>query len=112
MIKHVENIIIGTPIVSEESIFGMDNDPAVWESEKLKTIWTNERSLPKILGGEFEGSYIGEDGKIINETINLKFAPSASEVRRNRKDLNVILDKLDYIEVKYGKKRLFILVGD
>lgn len=111
MNRHIENIIIGTPIISEESIFGLDGDSSVWEAEKMKTIWTNERNLPRILGGEFEGMYLNDDGALIKENIKLNFAPSISEVRRNRKDLNVVLDHLDYIEMKYGKKRLFILVG-
>ena len=38
MNRHIENIIIGTPIVSEESIFGLDGDSSVWEAEKMKTI--------------------------------------------------------------------------
>lgn len=107
MKKHIENIIIGNPIVPDELIFGTD-DPNVWEKEKDMTIWTEERSLARIIGGDFIGSYTRNGEK---ETINLEFAKSVSEVRRNRKDLSVMLDKLDYIEIKYGKKRLFILVG-
>lgn len=37
---------------------------------------------------------------------------SISEVKRNRKDLWISLDKLDYIEIKVSKRRLYILVGN
>ena len=109
--KYIENIIIGKPIVSDETIFGVDGKPEVWEEEKEKTIWTDERFLPKLLGGTFVASYI-EGNKLITEEISLNIAPSQSEVRRNRKDLIKSLDSLDYIEIKYWKSKLFILVGE
>ena len=89
---HIENVVIGKPIDSPENIFSLDQKD--WENnEKSKTIFIKERFLPKIL-------------------VDLKFAPSNGEIRRNRKDLVVNLDEPDFIEIKYGKKRLFILVGN
>lgn len=109
--KHIENIIIGKPIVNADSMFGINEKPEVWEEEKQKTLWTNERSLPKIIGGEFEAAWF-EGDKFNHDTISLEFAKSASEVRRNRKDLNITLEHLDYIEIKWGKHKLYILIGD
>lgn len=36
---------------------------------------------------------------------------SINEVRRNKTDLVKILDTPDFLEIKWGKKRLFIQVG-
>lgn len=106
---HIENIVIGTPIVSFESIFS-DDSPKCIEIEKEKTIWTEERFIPRILAGDITASFY-KNGELVTETINLGIATSVSEVRRNRKDLVRTLDKLDYEEIKYGKRRLYILVG-
>lgn len=89
---YIENVVIGKPVVSPEDMFAYDHDD--WESlEKGKTYFTEERFLPKIM-------------------VELKIAPSISEIRRNRKDLMLNLQALDYLEIKYGKRRLFILVGN
>jgi len=89
---YIENIVIGEPIVSPEEIFAYDKED--WDfMEKEKTYYTDERYLPKIL-------------------VALEIAPSISEIRRNRKDLMMNLHSLDYLELKYGKRRLFILVGN
>ena len=37
---------------------------------------------------------------------------SISEVRRNQPHLMKNLDKLDYLEIKWGKNYLFILIGN
>ena len=88
---HIENIVIGKPIVEEWQMFASDiND---WElCEKEKTIWTDNRDLASILK-------------------DIGFVKSKSEVRRNKPELCIHLDKLDFLEVKWGKKKLFILVG-
>lgn len=81
---YVENIVIGKPIVEPAIIFGRDYED--WEKvEKEKTIYTEERFLPKIL-------------------VAVGIAPSTSEIRRNRKDLVKTLEILNYLEIKYGKK--------
>ncbi|WP_373262096.1 hypothetical protein [Hungatella hathewayi] len=73
------------------SIFGKDDED--WKQyEQEKTYFTSERFLPRIL-------------------VDIGVAPLISEVRRNRKDLVKTLEQLDYLEIKYGKRRLFILVG-
>ena len=92
--KYIENIVIGTPIVSPESIFASsDND---WNAiEKEKTYYTDERFLPRIL-------------------VDLGIYPSISEIRRNKPQLVKSLDILDFIDgLKAKKKRkLWILVGE
>jgi hypothetical protein len=37
---------------------------------------------------------------------------SISEVKRNRKDLVITLDKPDCLNIKFGKKHLFIVVEE
>lgn len=89
-----ENIVIGNPIVESSSIFAKDEDD--WNSvEKEKTYFTEERFLPRIL-------------------VNIGIYPSVSEIRRNKPELMVTLDKLDFIDyLKVSKKRkVWILIGE
>ena len=37
---------------------------------------------------------------------------STSEVRKNRPDLNISLENPDCLWVKWGKKRLYVIVGE
>lgn len=88
---YIENVVIGSPIVEPLAIFSYNIDD--WENnEKIKTCYTDERYLPKILK-------------------EIGFVKSTSEIRRNKPNLCVTLDKLDFLEVKWGKKRCWILVG-
>lgn len=90
--KYIENIVIGKPIVESCDIFAKDMED--WEkNEKEKTFYTEERFLPKIL-------------------VEIGATKSISEIRRNRKDLMITLDELDYKEIKLGKRRIFVLVGN
>ncbi len=91
---YVENIVIGNPIVDSSSMFAKDKDD--WNSvEKEKTYFTDERFLPRIL-------------------VNIGIYPSVNEIRRNKPELMVTLDKLDFIDcLKVSKKRkVWILVGE
>ena len=89
---YIENVIVGSPIVSEESMFSTDADD--WaNNERQKTVHTDERFLPKIL-------------------VDIGVVPSISEVRRNKPVLMCNLDTLDFIEVKWGKRKIWILVGN
>ena len=56
-------------------------------------VYTDERWLPRIL-------------------VSLGFFKSTSQVLKNRKDLNVTLDTMDFLEYKIGKGRLWIIVGE
>lgn len=91
---YIENIVIGSPISSPIEMFSTDiND---WEHvENEKTYYTDERYLPKIL-------------------VDLGFYPSISEIRRNKSELMITMNKIDFIDnLKVSKKRrLWILVGE
>jgi hypothetical protein len=89
--KYIENVVVGYPIVPENKIFASSNED--WDRiEKEKTFYTNETFLPNIL-------------------VELGVCPSKGEIRRNKPQLMISLDKLDFMEIKWGKKRLFFLVG-
>lgn len=89
---YIENVVIGKPIVSPHEMFSTGFQD--WKDNELeKTLFTDERFLPKIL-------------------VDIGFTTSTSEIRRNRKDLVKTLDSLDFLEVKLGKKRCWILVGE
>lgn len=92
--RYIENIVIGNPIADPISMFSIDNED--WELiEKEKTYYTNEKFLPKIL-------------------VALGIYPSISEIRRNKPNLMMKLDKVDFIDnLKISKKRrLWILIGE
>lgn len=91
---YIENIVIGKPLVEPSTMFSLNEDD--WErAGKDKTYYTEERFLPKIL-------------------VDIGIYPSVSEIRRNKPELMVELNKLDFIEnLKVSKKRrLWILVGE
>lgn len=87
----IMNVVIGTPLVDPWMLLA--DDATDWEvNEKQQTLFTEQRYLPAIL----------KEAGIV---------PSISEVRRNRPDLVITLDKLDCFWIKWGKKRLYIVVG-
>ena len=91
---YIENIVIGKPVVDLQQLFAADEDD--WDrTEKEKTYFTEERFLPRIL-------------------VDIGIYPSISEIRRNKPQLVVTLDHLDFIdEVKVSKKRkLWIAIGE
>lgn len=97
---YVENIVIGKPIVEPSTMFSLNEDD--WNRlEKDKTYYTDERFLPRIL-------------------VDIGIYPSVNEIRRNKPELMVALDKLNFIGGdKEGKglkvsknRRLWILVGE
>ena len=86
------NVVIGKPIISVSSLLALDDKD--WEeNEKDLTLFTETRSLPAIM----------KEAGIVQST---------GEVRRNKPELCVTLDKLDCINLKWGKKFLFIVVGE
>ena len=91
---YVENIVIGKPIVEPSTMFSLDEDD--WNrTEKEKTYYTDERFLPRIL-------------------VDIGIYPSVNEIRRNKPDLMIELNQLDFLDnLKVSKKRrLWILVGE
>ena len=90
--KHIENIVIGNPLVEPKLIFARDDDD--WEkTEKEQTMWTEERTIAAILK-------------------EIGIVKSIGEVRRNKPHFCERLSTPDYMEVKWGKNKLFILVGE
>lgn len=90
---YIENIVIGKPIIEPALLFSKDKDD--WDKvEKEKTYFTDERFLPRIL-------------------VDIGIYPSVNEIRRNKPELIVNLDKLDFIDsLKVSRKRkVWILVG-
>ena len=90
---YIENIVIGTPLVSAKELLSA-NDSDWVNIEFEKTIFTNEKYLPNIL-------------------VQLGIYPSISEIRRNKPELMIRLDKIDFINIRPKKKRpLWIVVGE
>jgi hypothetical protein len=90
--KYIENVVIGIPIVDESEIFARDKQD--WAANEFKkTLYTNERNIAKIL-------------------CELGVVKSISEVRRNQPKLCREVANLDFLEVKWGKRRFWILIGE
>ena len=90
---YIENIVIGTPVAEPLLMFASDEDD--WNRVEVeKTYYTEERFLPRIL-------------------VELGIYPSISEIRRNKPQLMVNLNDVNFIvDLKVSKKRkLWILVG-
>ena len=89
---YIENIVIKKPLCSPEEMFASSKED--WERvEKEKTYFTEEISLPKIL-------------------VEIGAVKSISEIRRNKPQLLMTLDHYDFLEVKWGKRKFYILVGE
>lgn len=87
-----ENVVVKKLLVHESELFATSMKD--WEeNEKQKTLYTENNFLPKIM-------------------VEAGIAPSISEVRRNRPELVKILNNFDYLEIKWGKKFLFVAVGN
>jgi len=88
----IMNIVIGEPVCEPWQMFAYNEDDWI-ENEEKNTLFTDERFLPKIL-------------------VLCGIAKSINEVRKNKPDLVKTLDEIDFHEIKWGKKRLFIQVGN
>lgn len=87
-----QNVVIGKAYVDPHEYLAYDERD--WEeNEKKITLFTETRWLPAIM----------KEAGIVKST---------SDVKRNRPELCVALNKIDYIELKWGKKFLFIVVGE
>lgn len=85
-----ENIVVGKADMDLFHLFAYDEED--WEKvEKPKTLFTEERFLPKLL-------------------VDAGVTKSNSEVRKNKPELVCNLDKRDFIKIKWGKKYVFIAV--
>ena len=87
-----QNVVIGNPIIPASQLLAYDARD--WEeNEKDQTLFTKTRFLPAVM----------KEAGIVKST---------GEVIRNRKDLVITMDHPDFMEIKWGKKRLFIVVGE
>jgi len=87
-----QNVVIGKPICDFKGLIALDDRD--WEeNEKEKTLFTETRYLPAIM----------KEAGIVQST---------GEVKRNKPELCISLHKLDCINIKWGKKFLYIVVGE
>ena len=87
----IHNVVIGTPLVIPSRLLAF-NEGDWEENERRSTLFTQTRYLPAIMK---------EAGLV----------QSISEIKRNRPELCLTLDTPDCINIKWGKKFLFIIVG-
>ena len=88
----MENVIIGNLHIEPYHLFALSEDD--WNrNEKDKTLFTDERFLPRIM----------VQAGVVN---------SVSEVRRNRPELVREIQDCSFEIVKWGKKFLFIACGE
>lgn len=86
------NVVIGNPLVDPKTLLALDD--LDWKNnEQPQTLFTETRYLPAVMK---------ESGMV----------QSTSEVRKNHPDLNISLENPDCLWVKWGKKRLYVIVGE
>ena len=86
------NVVIGKPLIEPYILLALDEQDWKNTEEKL-TLFTETRFLPAVM----------KEAGIVSST---------GEVRRNRPELCISLEKVDCINLKWGKKRLYIVVGE
>lgn len=86
------NVVIGKPLVDPKALLALDD--LDWKNnEQPQTLFTETRYLPAVM----------KEAGVVQST---------SEVRKNRPDLNISLENPDCLWVKWGKKRLYVIVGE
>lgn len=85
------NVVVGTPLIEPMKLLAKNKDDWI-NNEHKYTLFTNTRYLPLIM----------KEAGIVNST---------GEVKRNKPELCVYLNKVDCIEIKWGKKFLYIIIG-
>lgn len=86
------NVVIGKPLVDPKTLLALDD--LDWKNnEQPQTLFTETRYLPAVM----------KEAGVVQST---------SEVRKNRPDLNNSLENPDCLWVKWGKKRLYVIVGE
>ena len=86
------NIVIGKPLVDAWTLIS-STEEEFEKSDKNDTLFTEERFLPALL-------------------VDAGVVKSRGEVKRNKPELCISLDKPDCLWVKWGKQRIFIIVGE
>lgn len=86
------NVVIGKPLVDPKTLLALDD--LDWKNnEQPQTLFTETRYLPAVM----------KEAGVVQST---------SEVRKNRPDLNISLENPNCLWVKWGKKRLYVIVGE
>jgi hypothetical protein len=86
------NAVIGKPLVDPKTLLALDD--LDWKNnEQPQTLFTETRYLPAVM----------KEAGVVQST---------SEVRKNRPDLNISLENPNCLWVKWGKKRLYVIVGE
>lgn len=87
-----QNIVIGKPLVTVSTLLAFDEKD--WEEhEKKVTLFTETRSLPHIM----------KEAGLVS---------SISEVKRNQPQLCINLNTPDCLWLKWGKKWIYIVIGE
>lgn len=86
------NIVIDNPLVEPWTLISKSKEDFE-QFDKRDTLFTQERFLPAIL-------------------VEAGIVKSRGEVRRNKPELCVELNDLDCITVKWGKQKIYIIVGE
>lgn len=86
------NIVIGKTLVEPWSLISTTKEEFE-QFDKRDTLFTEERFLPAIL-------------------VEAGVVKSRSEVKRNKPELCISLNNLDCFWVKWGKQRVWIVVGE
>lgn len=85
------NVVVGIPLTEPQELIALNNED--WKNnEKNLTYFTKERFLPKIMK-------------------EIGLVSATSEVRRNKPELMITLDKPDCFWLKWGKKKIWFVVG-
>lgn len=87
-----QNVVIGKPLIEPWKLISITKEEFERFDQK-ETLFTEERFLPAIL-------------------VETGIVKSRGEVRRNKPELCITLDKLDCLWVKWGKHKLWIVVGE
>ena len=88
----IQNVVIGKSLVDPADLLAANAQD--WEdNEKAMTMFTEERFLPRIL-------------------VASGLVKSTSEVRRNQPQLFRNLDFIGFERIKWGKKFLWIIIGE
>ena len=59
-----------------------------------------------------EEPYVTQERNLAKIFVNLKVFPSLSQVRKNRPDLCVELNDIDCLDIKIGKRKYYVVVGE
>ena len=88
----IQNIVIGKPLVEPWSLISLSEEDFK-KNDKEYTMFTKERFLPTLL-------------------VNAGIVKSKSEVKRKKPEFWITIDKLDCLWVKWGKNKIYIIVGE